>query len=338
MEQSGWVTHSWRLPKQPKPAGPQRKRKNRDRSLEKKGEQVRRAAQRASIGQGTSVPLDRAEAEASHRREAYEFQKAHVERLRDSLLRSHQVLFLEPRVVFASAWQFLMGLAKNDEDTATGAPSRGAIGCHSRGTTGAPITAASCSARWPGSVAGELHGIINSSGGAVTNIPQQRWDVSSSVGHLSEAQNDSARYGGFLDGTERVDNFCFGASSVEASVVDPQQRLLLEAGLLYSFAGAHLRRAALMHSGLGVLLVGTKHPTTTATATATTTTTNTTNYLVLATSARPRAGVASAHSSPTPTPPLPQPQPQPHPTRSPTLPHPIPALTLLSLTLTYSTP
>ena len=274
MEQSGWSTHSWRLAR-PKPAEPLRKR-NRDRSLEKKGDQIRRAAQRAAIGQGTSVPLDRAEAEASHYREVYKYHKEHSERLLQSLFGSHQVLFLEPRVVFASARQFLMGLANNDEDTATGAPSRGAIGCHTRGATGAPITAASCSARLPGSGAGELHGIINSSGGAVTNIPQQRWDVSSSVGHLSEAQNDSARYDGSLGGTERDDNFCFGDSSVEASVVDPQQRLLLEAGLLHSFAGAHLRRAALMHSGLGVLLVGTKHPTTTATTTTTTNTATTT--------------------------------------------------------------
>ena len=42
-------------------------------------------------------------------------------------------------------------------------------------------------------------------------------------------------------------------SSAEATVMDPQQRLLLEAGYT-SFAGAHLRRAALMYSGLGVYL------------------------------------------------------------------------------------
>ena len=118
---------------------------------------------------------------------------------------------------------------------------------------GAPITVASCSARWPGSVAGELHGIIDASGDAVTKIPQQRWDVSSSLDHLSEAQNDSVRHGGFLGGAERFDNVCFAVSSAEASVMDPQQRLLLEAGYA-SFAGAYLRRAGLMHSSLGVYL------------------------------------------------------------------------------------
>ena len=319
MEQSGWSTHSWRLAR-PKPAGPLRKR-NRDRSLEKKGEQIRRAAQRAAIGQGTSVPLDRAEAEASHYREVYKYHKEHSERLLQSLFGSHQVLFLEPRVVFASARQFLMGLANNDEDTATGAPSRGAIGCHTRGATGAPITAASCSARLPGSGAGELHGIINSSGGAVTGsngrprpgserpsvtlppfllicggIAKRRNELRNSRAPTTattavtavttvptlaptptptpphQKPNPTPPHPSPLPPpppppppppTERGDNFCFGASSVEASVVDPRQRLLLEAGLLHSFAGAHLRRAALMHSGLGVLLVGTKHPTTT---------------------------------------------------------------------------
>ena len=117
----------------------------------------------------------------------------------------------------------------------------------------APIAVARCTARWPGSVAEKLLGIIDASGDAVTRVPHQRWGVSSSVGHLSGAQNDSVRHGGFLSDVERFDNICFDVSFAEAAVMDPQQRLLLEVGYA-SFSGAHLRRAALMHSGLGVYL------------------------------------------------------------------------------------
>jgi acyl transferase domain-containing protein len=120
--------------------------------------------------------------------------------------------------------------------------------------TAALIAVSSYTARWPGSVAEELRGIIDASGDAVTSsVPQQRWDVGSSFGHLNGAQNDSVRHGGFLSGVERFDNVCFAIATAEATVMDPQQRLLLEVGYA-SLAGAHLRRAALMHSSLGVYL------------------------------------------------------------------------------------
>ena len=47
-----------------------------------------------------------------------------------------------------------------------------------------------------------------------TKIPLQRWDVRSSLGHLSEAQNDSVRHGGF-DGPNHGDTKVFtGTSSI----------------------------------------------------------------------------------------------------------------------------
>ena len=50
--------------------------------------------------------------------------------------------------------------------------------------------------------------------GVGTKIPFQRWDVSSSPGHLSEAQNDSVRHGGF-DGPDHGDTKVFtGTSSI----------------------------------------------------------------------------------------------------------------------------
>ena len=147
---------------------------------------------------------------------------------------------------------FLGGNEESPGMTWTAPPTEVPILVDALATT-ALIAVASCTARWPGSVAQELRGIIDASGDAVTRVPHQRWDVSSSLGHLSEAQNDSVRHGGFLGGAERFDNVCFAVSSAEATVMDPQQRLLLETGYA-SFAGAHLRRAALMHSGLGVYL------------------------------------------------------------------------------------
>ena len=50
--------------------------------------------------------------------------------------------------------------------------------------------------------------------GVGTQIPLQRWDVSSSLGHLSEAQNDSVQHGGF-DGPDHGDTKVFtGTSSI----------------------------------------------------------------------------------------------------------------------------
>ena len=112
---------------------------------------------------------------------------------------------------------------------------------------------ASCATCWPGSVSERLHGIIDASGDAVTKVPRQRWDAASSVGHLSGAQSDSVQHGSFLSGVERFDCGFFGISRAEAAAMDPQQRLLLEVGYT-SFASAHLRRAALMHSSTGIYL------------------------------------------------------------------------------------
>ena len=116
-----------------------------------------------------------------------------------------------------------------------------------------PTSLSSWSARWPGGVSAQLHGIMHASGDAVSSIPLQRWSPTGSLWHLSSQQNESVRYGGFLAGAQEFDHSCFGVSPAEAAVIDPQHRLLLEVG--YSaLVATGMRRAMIMRSDAGVYL------------------------------------------------------------------------------------
>ena len=82
----------------------------------------------------------------------------------------------------------------------------------------------------------------------ITEAPVTRW-TAESLPVLPEPMASRARHGGFMIGTEFVDNAAFGVSPAETAAMDPQQRLLLERGY-ETLHGGQMDRIALRASSL----------------------------------------------------------------------------------------
>ncbi len=63
---------------------------------------------------------------------------------------------------------------------------------------------------------------------AITEIPEERWDVTALYSAIPTPGKMSTRWGGFLERIDEFDAEFFGISGLEAAAIDPQQRLLLE--------------------------------------------------------------------------------------------------------------
>ncbi len=85
-------------------------------------------------------------------------------------------------------------------------------------------------ARFPGAAdADEYWDLLHNGRDAVTEVPQDRWDVDEFFDPDPDAPGKSVtRRAGFVDDATGFDAPFFGVSAREANVMDPQHRLLLE--------------------------------------------------------------------------------------------------------------
>jgi acyl transferase domain-containing protein/NADPH:quinone reductase-like Zn-dependent oxidoreductase/NADP-dependent 3-hydroxy acid dehydrogenase YdfG/acyl carrier protein len=120
-----------------------------------------------------------------------------------------------------------------------------------------PIAIVGIGCRLPGGVRGPdtLWKLLAGSVDAITEIPEDRWDIAATYHEKLRSGRMNTRWGGFLDNIDRFDEQFFGVSPREAAASDPQHRLLLEvvyeavedAGLtLAALAG----RCACVHVGI----------------------------------------------------------------------------------------
>jgi len=93
-----------------------------------------------------------------------------------------------------------------------------------------PIAIVGMGCKFPGAHGlDEFWTLLRNGVDAITEIPQDRWDVDALYDPLPGVSGKmSTRWGGFLPGIDQFDPHFFGISPREAASMDPQQRILLE--------------------------------------------------------------------------------------------------------------
>src|SRR3989344_2767744 len=94
-----------------------------------------------------------------------------------------------------------------------------------------PLAIIGIGVRFPGDVNSpeEFWNLLCEKGDALTEIPEDRWDVEAMYApEFRRAGKISVKRGGFIKNVEKFDAGFFGISPLEASRMDPQQRMLLE--------------------------------------------------------------------------------------------------------------
>ncbi len=94
-----------------------------------------------------------------------------------------------------------------------------------------PIAIVGIGCRFPGGVrdAATFWDLLENGRDAITEIPQERWDVDAYYDANPDTPGKmSTRWGGFVEGLDRFDAEFFGIAAREAGSLDPQQRMLLE--------------------------------------------------------------------------------------------------------------
>src|SRR3989344_5540616 len=94
-----------------------------------------------------------------------------------------------------------------------------------------PLAIIGIGVRFPGDVNSpeEFWNLLCEKGDALTEIPEDRWDVEAMYApEFRRAGKISVKRGGFIKNVEKFDAVFFGISPLEASRMDPQQRMLLE--------------------------------------------------------------------------------------------------------------
>lgn len=94
-----------------------------------------------------------------------------------------------------------------------------------------PLAIIGIGVRFPGDVNSpeEFWNLLCEKGDALTEIPNDRWDVEAMYApEFRRAGKISVKRGGFIKNVEKFDAGFFGISPLEASRMDPQQRMLLE--------------------------------------------------------------------------------------------------------------
>jgi acyl transferase domain-containing protein/ubiquinone/menaquinone biosynthesis C-methylase UbiE/acyl carrier protein len=119
-----------------------------------------------------------------------------------------------------------------------------------------PIAIIGIGCRMPGGVRDpdDLWTLLASGVDAITEVPKERWNVST-VFHpdSSKPGRTCTRWGGYMDEIDRFDAQFFGITPREASAADPQQRLLLETAYeAIEDAGLNLAALAGTHTGVHI--------------------------------------------------------------------------------------
>lgn len=94
-----------------------------------------------------------------------------------------------------------------------------------------PIAIVGIGCKFPGGAHGpeKFWDMLLAGTDAITEIPEERWSMSSFYGaDRSRTGRSHAKWGGFIEGLDRFDAAFFGVSPREANHMDPQQRILME--------------------------------------------------------------------------------------------------------------
>ncbi|NET14153.1 MAG: polyketide synthase [Okeania sp. SIO1H6] len=118
-----------------------------------------------------------------------------------------------------------------------------------------PIAIIGMSCRFPGG-ANSPEGfweVLSQGVDAITEVPEDRWDVNDYYDPNDEPGTILTPYGGFISEVDKFDAGFFGISPRESNCLDPQQRLLLEVGW-EAIERANINPDNLLDSNTGVFI------------------------------------------------------------------------------------
>ena len=119
-----------------------------------------------------------------------------------------------------------------------------------------PIAIVGMGCRYPGGVDDpeSLWRLIREGKNAVTEVPENRWDIDAYYDADPDAPGKMyTRYGGFVDNMDQFDCSFFGITPREAACLDPKQRILLEV-VWESLENANIPAESLFGSSTGIFV------------------------------------------------------------------------------------